>query len=62
MSYSEAIMELENILHEFESGGPDIDNLSEKVTRVATLTNFCKKKLKQTEEEVQKILDNINDD
>mgnify|MGYP001030029837 CR=1 FL=1 len=37
----------------------DIDNLSEKVKRVSVLINLCKKKLKHTEEEVQKILDNI---
>jgi exodeoxyribonuclease VII small subunit len=58
-SYSEAISELESILLEFENGEPDIDNLSEKVKRVSVLINLCKKKLKQTEDEVQKILDNI---
>ncbi len=59
ISYSEAITELENILKEFENGEPDIDNLSEKVKRVSVLINLCKKKLKHTENEVQKILDNI---
>ncbi|MCK5028553.1 MAG: exodeoxyribonuclease VII small subunit [Bacteroidales bacterium] len=59
ISYSEAIIELENILKEFEDGEPDIDNLSEKVKRVSVLISLCKKKLKHTEDEVQKILDNI---
>jgi exodeoxyribonuclease VII small subunit len=59
ISYLEAITELENILKEFENGEPDIDNLSEKVKRVSVLINLCKKKLKHTEDEVQKILDNI---
>jgi len=59
ISYSEAITELESILKEFENGDPDIDNLSEKVKRVSVLINFCKKKLKHTEDEVQKILENI---
>jgi exodeoxyribonuclease VII small subunit len=59
ISYSEAIIELENILKEFEDGEPDIDNLLEKVKRVSVLINLCKKKLKHTEDEVQKILDNI---
>ena len=62
ISYSEAITELENILSEFEKGEPDIDNLSEKVKRVSVLINLCKKKLKHTEDEVQKILDNIETD
>ena len=59
ISYSDAINELEDILKEFENGEPDIDNLSEKVKRVSVLINLCKKKLKQTEDDVQKILDNI---
>jgi len=59
ISYLESINELESILKEFENGEPDIDNLSEKVKRVSHLINVCKKKLKQTENEVQKILDNI---
>ncbi|MBU8892433.1 MAG: exodeoxyribonuclease VII small subunit [Bacteroidales bacterium] len=59
ITYSEAINELENILKEFENDEPDIDNLSEKVKRVSVLINLCKKKLKNTEDEVQKILDNI---
>ncbi len=59
ISYSEAITELESILSEFENGEPDIDNLSEKVKRVSILINLCKKKLKNTENEVQKIIDNI---
>ena len=62
ISYSDAINELENILKEFENGEPDIDNLSEKVKRVSVLINLCKKKLKQTEDEVQKILDDIETD
>ncbi len=62
ISYSEAVTELENILKEFENGEPDIDNLSEKVKRVSVLINLCKKKLKHTEDEVQKILDNIETD
>ena len=62
ISYSDAINELEDILKEFENGEPDIDNLSEKVKRVSVLINLCKKKLKQTEDEVQKILDDIETD
>ena len=59
ITYSEAISELEKILQEFENDEPDIDNLSEKVKRVSVLINLCKKKLKNTVDEVQKIRDNI---
>lgn len=58
-SYNEAIVEIEEILHQIENEELDIDILSEKVKRVSTLLKLCKNKLHKTEEEVQKILDDI---
>ena len=60
ISYNEAVAEIEEILHQIENEELDIDILSEKVKRVSILLKLCKKKLHQTEEEVQKILDNID--
>lgn len=59
ISYSEAVLEIEDILQQIENGELDIDILSEKVKRVSYLLKHCKKKLTQTETEVQKILDDI---
>ncbi|MHC1702292.1 MAG: exodeoxyribonuclease VII small subunit [Tenuifilaceae bacterium] len=56
LSYNEAIIEIENIIGRIENQELDIDKLSANVKRVAELLNFCKHKLKSTEEEVQKIL------
>jgi exodeoxyribonuclease VII small subunit len=62
ISYNEAVGEIEEILQQLENEELDIDNLSEKVKKVSSLLKLCKKKLHQTEEEVQKILDNMNEE
>lgn len=59
LSYKEAVLEIEEILHQIEDDELDIDILSDKVKRVSVLIKLCKKKLHQTENEVQKILDDI---
>lgn len=60
-TYSEAIAEIESIISKIENQELDIDDLSANVKRVAELLNFCKLKLKNTEEEVQKILKEFDD-
>lgn len=61
LSYNEAIEEIELIINKIENQELDIDELSANVKRVAELLNFCKMKLKSTEEEVQKILKEIDE-
>ena len=56
LTYSDAIVEIEDIISRIENQELDIDELSSNVKRVAELLNFCKQKLKNTEDEVQKIL------
>jgi exodeoxyribonuclease VII small subunit len=59
LSYSEAIAELEQIVEEIEEGTVSVDELSEKVKRAAYLLRICKEKLTSTEDDVKKILDEI---
>lgn len=54
--YSEAIVEIEEILEQMENEEMDVDDLSEKVKRVSFLIRSCREKLLQTEIEVEKIL------
>jgi len=56
LSYNDAVAEIETIISKIENQELDIDELSINVKRVAELLNLCKLKLKNTEEEVQKIL------
>ncbi len=55
-SYTEAFEELKTIVREMEDGDISVDELSDKVKRAAGLIRICKNKLHQTEEDVQKIL------
>ncbi len=61
-SYNEAIREIEDILFEVENNKVDIDELSDKVKRVSFLISACKNKLLKTEEQINKILENPDDD
>ena len=56
ITYQEALDEIEEILSKIEKEELDIDELSEKVNRVSFLLKFCKDKLHKTNEEVEKIL------
>jgi exodeoxyribonuclease VII small subunit len=56
VSYKEAITEIEEILRQLESNELDVDELSEKVKRVSILVSLCKDKLHNTEQEIDKIL------
>lgn len=55
-NYTEAFEELQIIVAEIEQGEISIDELSEKVKRAALLIKICKTKLTSTEEDVNKIL------
>jgi exodeoxyribonuclease VII small subunit len=59
MTYENAYEELQQIISDVESGEISVDLLSEKVKRAAELIQFCKNKLTSTEDDVQKILDDL---
>lgn len=59
MNYSDAMAELEEIVSKLEDNKLGVDELSQNVKRVAELIKFCKSKLKSTEEDVQKILEDM---
>ncbi|HKZ37681.1 MAG TPA: exodeoxyribonuclease VII small subunit [Chryseolinea sp.] len=57
--YSEAFDELQRIVSEIENGEISVDELSEKVKRATHLIRICKLKLTSTEEDVSKILKDL---
>jgi exodeoxyribonuclease VII small subunit len=59
LTYKEAITEIEEILQQIENDEPDVDQLSEKVKRLSTLVAWCREKLHNTEDEIEKILKDI---
>jgi exodeoxyribonuclease VII small subunit len=60
LSYTTAFEELQKIVSEIEKGEISVDELSEKVKRAAQLIKVCKAKLTDTEEDVNKILQELN--
>ncbi|MEA4904769.1 MAG: exodeoxyribonuclease VII small subunit [Petrimonas sp.] len=60
LTYSQAKQELEKIVSAIESGELDVDALTEKVKRASELIAFCKEKLTKTDEELQRILENLS--
>jgi exodeoxyribonuclease VII small subunit len=54
--YTAAFRELQTLISEMEDGEISVDALSEKVKRAALLIKICKDKLHATEEDVNKIL------
>ena len=58
-TYNEAIVEIEEILQRIESGELDVDELTDNVKRVAYLLEMCKKKLRTTETEIQKVINGL---
>ena len=61
ISYVNAIKQIEEILEKIENEELDVDELTVNVKKAADLLKICKSKLHDTEEEIQKILNEIGD-
>lgn len=59
LTYSSAITELEEIVNDIESGEVDVDVLTVKVKRASELIKFCKDNLRDTQKEVNKVLEGM---
>ena len=56
LTYTQAVNELERIVREMQSENCSIDNLSKYTSRSLELLKICKAKLLATDEELKKIL------
>ncbi len=61
ITYTEAFEELQIIVNDMEDSKISVDELDTKIKRASVLLKICKDKLFKTEENVQKILDEIKD-
>lgn len=62
ITYKEAFEELQQIVKEIEAGEISVDELSDKVKRATVLIKICKNKLTTTEENVEEILKELEND
>ncbi len=61
LTYSSAVKELENIVQLMQSPECSVDKLGEYTKRSAELLKICKEKLTATNEEVQKIIQQLDE-
>ena len=59
ITYTAAKAEIEKIVELIESEELDVDQLTNNVKRALELVAFCKKKLTETDEELQKVLEQL---
>lgn len=60
MTYAEALEELEAIMASLRSDACDVDTLAERTRRAAALLKYCNGKLVRTEEELAKVLEELD--
>jgi exodeoxyribonuclease VII small subunit len=61
-SYEQAAQELEEILQDLQDGQIGIDQLAGKVQRAGELLKFCQNRLRQTEDQVNQIIADMDPD
>lgn len=59
ITYTAAKAEIEKIVALIESDELEVDQLTKHVKRASELVVFCKQKLTETDEELQKVLDQL---
>ena len=60
LKYEEAFAELQAIVRKMENDEFDIDQMTEQLKRAQQLIRLCKDKLTKTDEEIKKILGEVN--
>ena len=61
ITYEKAMKEIEDIADKMERRAYTIDELTEKLARAQQLIIFCREKLVKTDEEINKLLQNVAD-
>jgi exodeoxyribonuclease VII small subunit len=56
IGYGEAMQELESILDEIEAEDVDVDLLAAKVSRAADLVQMCRRRIHDTQVQVERIV------
>lgn len=60
-TYNQAVEKLRKIVSDIESGDLDVDILSDKVKEATRLIELCKEKLYKVDEEVKKVLEELEE-
>ena len=60
LTYEKASEELEQILNDLKNDEVSVDELAIKIQRASKLILFCKEKLTKTEQEVEKVIEQLD--
>lgn len=60
MTYAQALAELESILSGLRADNCDVDTLAERTRRAAYLLAECRRRLTRTEEDLAKVLEELD--
>jgi len=59
LTYNQAVEEIQDIIARIEAESLDMDELSKVTARALELIKFCKIKLRSTEEDIEKMLEDL---
>jgi exodeoxyribonuclease VII small subunit len=61
LKYTQALQELESLVQQIESGQMSVDELTQAVKRATELIQFCKARLRDTQQQVNEVLNKIHE-
>ena len=59
-NYTDAFNELQKIVNDIETGDTNVDELAVRIKRASDLIDICKAKLYASEEEVERLLNQLS--
>jgi exodeoxyribonuclease VII small subunit len=62
LTYEQALARIEEITGQIEAGEMNVDELAKHVKEASELLKFCKSKLFETEQEIEKILKEMEEE
>ena len=62
LTYEQALARIEEITGQIETGEMNVDELAKQVKEASDLLKFCKSKLFETEQEIEKILKEMEEE
>ncbi len=62
LSYDDAVKELELIIDEIEAGDLSVEKVNEKIKRASFLLEYCKKKLRSTQSDLNNLLNEMDNE
>jgi exodeoxyribonuclease VII small subunit len=62
LTYEQALARIEEITAQIEAGEMNVDELAKNVKEASVLLKFCKGKLSETEQEIEKILKEMDEE